>query len=195
MGVDAVRDIHSAPVIWYSSLPGAGCEIGRDHLMLTELKAALALAQYESFDRGMERGAIRLTDRLRHIPLVLDVQKEAERANLVGNYNIFLDGASGTGKSFTTASILYGMYTYGEHVFIIDVGGSYEQVCSVVREFRECQRQRQCEREQRVQREWRPPLMQSGRAMCRVNPDPVMQGRRGSPAVMRTRALMRPDTS
>ena len=102
--------------------------------MLTELKAALALAQYESFDRGMERGAIRLTDRLRHIPLVLDVQKEAERANLVGNYNIFLDGASGTGKSFTTASILYGMYTYGEHVFIIDVGGSYEQVCSVVRE-------------------------------------------------------------
>ena len=134
MGVDAVRDIHSAPVIWYSSLPGAGCEIGRDHLMLTELKAALALAQYESFDRGMERGAIRLTDRLRHIPLVLDVQKEAERANLVGNYNIFLDGASGTGKSFTTASILYGMYTYGEHVFIIDVGGSYEQVCSVVRE-------------------------------------------------------------
>lgn len=134
MGVDAVRDIHSAPVIWYSSLPGAGCEIGRDHLMLTELKAALALAQYESFDRGMERGAIRLTDRLRHIPLILDVQKEAERANLVGNYNIFLDGASGTGKSFTTASILYGMYTYGEHVFIIDVGGSYEQVCSVVRE-------------------------------------------------------------
>lgn len=134
MGVDAVRDIHSAPVIWYSSLPGAGCEIGRDHLMLTELKAALALVQYESFDRGMERGAIRLTDRLRHIPLVLDVQKEAERANLVGNYNIFLDGASGTGKSFTTASILYGMYTYGEHVFIIDVGGSYEQVCSVVRE-------------------------------------------------------------
>ena len=134
MGVDAVRDIHSAPVIWYSSLPGAGCEIGRDHLMLTELKAALALAQYESFDRGLERGAIRLTDRLRHIPLILDVQKEAERANLVGNYNIFLDGASGTGKSFTTASLLYGMYTYGEHVFIIDVGGSYEQVCAVVRE-------------------------------------------------------------
>ena len=134
MGVDAVRDIHSAPVIWYASLPGAGCEIGRDHLMLTELKAALALAQYESFDRGLERGAIRLTDRLRHIPLILDVQKEAERANLINNYNIFLDGASGTGKSFTTASLLYGMYTYGEHVFIIDVGGSYEQVCAVVRE-------------------------------------------------------------
>lgn len=134
MGVDAVRDIHSAPVVWYASLPGAGCEIGRDHLMLTELKTALALAQYESFDRGLERGAIRLTDRLRHIPLILDIQKEAERANLINNYNIFLDGASGTGKSFTTASLLYGMYTYGEHVFIIDVGGSYEQVCAVVRE-------------------------------------------------------------
>lgn len=134
MGVEAVRDIHSAPVLWYASLPGAGTEIGRDHLMLTELKAALALTQFESFDRSLERGALRLTDRLRHIPLVLDVQAEAERANLVSNYNIFLDGASGTGKSFTTSSLLYNMYTYGEHVFIIDIGGSYEQVCSVVSE-------------------------------------------------------------
>ncbi len=134
MGVDAVRDIHSAPVLWYASLPGAETELGRDHLMLTELRAALALAQYESFDNGLERGALRLTDRLRHIPLTLDVQADAERANLVSNYNIFLDGASGTGKSFTTSSLLYNMYSYGEHVFIIDVGGSYEQVCAVVNE-------------------------------------------------------------
>ena len=55
-------------------------------------------------------------------------------ANLVSNYNIFLDGASGTGKSFTTSSLLYNMYSYGEHVFIIDIGGSYEQVCAVVAE-------------------------------------------------------------
>lgn len=37
--------------------------------------------------------------------------------------------------------------------------------------------------------------MQSGRAMCRVNPDPVMQGRRGSPAERRKCALTAPDTS
>lgn len=134
MGVNAVRDIHSAPVLWYAALPGAASEIGKEHLMLTELNAALALTQFETFDRGLDHGAIRLTDRLRHIPLRLDVQKEAERAHLVNNYNIFLDGVSGTGKSFTTAGLLYGMYTYGEHVFIIDIGGSYEQVCAVVRE-------------------------------------------------------------
>ena len=64
----------------------------------------------------------------------MDVQAEAEKANLVSNYNIFLDGASGTGKSFTTSSLLYNMYSYGEHVFIIDIGGSYEQVCAVVAE-------------------------------------------------------------
>lgn len=134
MGVDAVRDIHSAPVLWYASLPGAETELSREHLMLTELHAALALAQYETFDNGLKRGALRLTDRLRHIPLTLDVQAEAEKANLVSNYNIFLDGASGTGKSFTTSSLLYNMYSYGEHVFIIDIGGSYEQVCAVVAE-------------------------------------------------------------
>ena len=134
MGVDAVRDIHSASVLWYASLPGAETELSREHLMLTELHAALALAQYETFDNGLKRGALRLTDRLRHIPLILDVQAEAEKANLVSNYNIFLDGASGTGKSFTTSSLLYNMYSYGEHVFIIDIGGSYEQVCAVVAE-------------------------------------------------------------
>ena len=111
MGVDAVRDIHSAPVLWYASLPGAETELSREHLMLTELHAALALAQYETFDNGLKRGALRLTDRLRHIPLTLDVQAEAEKANLVSNYNIFLDGASGTGKSFTTSSLLYNMYS------------------------------------------------------------------------------------
>jgi conjugation system TraG family ATPase len=134
MGVNAVRDIHSAPVLWYASLPGAESELGKEHLMLTELNAALALTQYETFDRGLPRGAVRLTDHLRHIPLTLDIQAAAEAANLISNYNIFLDGASGTGKSFTTAGLLYGMYSYGEHVFIVDIGGSYEQVCAVVRE-------------------------------------------------------------
>lgn len=134
MGVVAVRDLHSAPMLWYSAIPGAAAELGRDHLMLTELHAALSLSQFESYERGLERGALRLTDRLRRIPITLDVQKDAERANLVSNYNIFLDGASGTGKSFTTSSLLYNMYSYGEHIFIIDIGGSYEQVCAVVHE-------------------------------------------------------------
>jgi hypothetical protein len=132
MGVSAVRDIHSAPVLWYASIPGAEAELSKEHLMLTELNAALSLMQCESYDSGLERGALKFTDRLRHIPLTLDVQAEAERANLISNYNIFLNGASGTGKSFTTASMLYNMWAAGEHVFIIDVGGSYEQVCAIV---------------------------------------------------------------
>lgn len=134
MGVDAVRNIRSAPVLWYASIPGAASELSREHLLACELNTALALAQYESFDDGLPAGTFKLTDRLRHIPVTLDIQKEADRANLVSNYNIFLDGASGTGKSFTTASLLYSMYAAGEHIFIIDIGGSYEQVCAVVNE-------------------------------------------------------------
>ena len=132
MGVDSVRNIHSVPVLWYSAVPGAGSELGKDHMMLCELKTALSLAQYESADKGLEKGAFKLTDRIRHIPLTLDIQKEADKASLVNNYNVFLDGASGTGKSFTTATLLYNMYTNNEHIFIIDIGGSYEQVCAVV---------------------------------------------------------------
>ena len=134
MGVNVVRDIHSAPVLWYAAIPGAEAELSKEHLMLTELSAALSLMQCESYDRGLESGVLRFTDRLRRVPLKLDVQAEAEKANLISNYNIFLNGASGTGKSFTTASMLYDMWAAGEHVFIIDVGGSYEQVCSIIRD-------------------------------------------------------------
>ena len=134
MGVSAVRDIHSAPVLWYASIPGAEAELSREHLMLTELGAALALMQCESYDTGLGRGILKFTDRLRHVPLTLDIQAAAEAANLISNYNIFLDGASGTGKSFTTASMLYDMWAAGEHVFVVDIGGSYEQVCSVIRD-------------------------------------------------------------
>ncbi len=132
MGVNAVRDIHSAPVLWYASIPGAEAELSKEHLMLTELNAALSLMQCESYDTGLDRGILKFTDRLRHVPLTLDIQAAAEKANLISNYNIFLNGASGTGKSFTTASMLYDMWAAGEHVFIIDVGGSYEQVCAIV---------------------------------------------------------------
>lgn len=134
MGVDAVRDIHSAPLMWYCSMPGAECNLTKESWMMVELRGALSLAQYESFDRGLSNGTFKMTDRLRRVPLTLDVQMAAADAGLITNYNIFLNGRTGTGKSFTTNTMLYGMWSHGEHVFIIDIGGSYEQVCNLVRE-------------------------------------------------------------
>ena len=134
MGASVKRDIHSLPMLWYASLPGAACSLSKSNYVKGELRTALALAQYESFDHGIPGGILRFTDRIRHIPLDLDAQKAAADANLVANYNIFLNGPSGTGKSFTTSTMLYRMWASGQHVFVIDIGGSYEQVCTVIHE-------------------------------------------------------------
>lgn len=134
MGVSVKRDIHSAPMLWYAALPGGECSLSIRNYMTVELRGALTLTQYESYDTGVRGGILRFTDRVRHIPLPLDIQTAAADEGLITNYNIFLNGPSGTGKSFTTSSMLYRMWSAGEHVFIIDIGGSYEQVCTVIRE-------------------------------------------------------------
>ena len=134
VGLESVRVLDCVPMLWYSSIPGAGCSLSKDNLMLCELRAALTMTSYEGYDRGLPRGTFKFTDRLRRIPLTLDVQAAAASAGIIANYNMFVNGASGTGKSFTTSSILYGMWSHGEHVFIVDIGGSYEQVCAVINE-------------------------------------------------------------
>lgn len=134
LGITGLQNTCDMPVLWYSGIPGAGCELGEDNLMLMELKSALALGIYETFETGISGGKFKLCDRFRHIPLSLDFQERAMSEGLIGNLNAFILGASGTGKSFSTNCILRNLYDSGEILFVIDAGDSYQGLCSVIRE-------------------------------------------------------------
>ena len=134
LGISGVQETCDMPILWYAAIPGAGCELGQDNLMLMELRSAVALGIFESFERPMEGGRFSLCDRSRHIPLRLDFQESAMKEGLLGNMNAFILGASGTGKSFSMNAILRNLYDSGESLFIIDAGDSYEGLCSVIRE-------------------------------------------------------------
>ena len=134
IGISCVQDIYDTPVLWYASFPGAACEIGSENLMLMELGSALCLGINESYEKGLSGGLLKLCDRTRNIPLEVDIQKKAHEAGLIDNYNAFILGGSGTGKSFFTNFFVRSCYDAGETVFIIDVGDSYEGLCSVIRE-------------------------------------------------------------
>ena len=134
IGISCVQDIYDTPVLWYASFPGAACEIGSENLMLMELGSALCLGINESYEKGLPGGLLKLCDRTRNIPLEVDIQKKAHEAGLIDNYNAFILGGSGTGKSFFTNFFVRSCYDAGETVFIIDVGDSYEGLCSVIRE-------------------------------------------------------------
>ena len=134
MGVICVETGCDTPVLWYAGIPGASCEIGAENLMLMELGSAVCLGGWESFEKGVPDGRLRICDRLRNVPVTIDVQAAAQDAGLIDNYNAFVLGGSGTGKSFFTNFFVRSCYDQGETVFIIDVGDSYEGLCSVIRE-------------------------------------------------------------
>ena len=134
MGVVAVQSKCDVPSLFLAGVPGAACEIGADNLMRHELRSMLCLGLNETFERPMEGGLFRICDRLRNVPIDIDVQRLARDRGHIDNYNAFLLGPSGSGKSFFMNSYLRNCYDVGEHIFLIDVGDSYEGLCEIIRE-------------------------------------------------------------
>ena len=133
-GITAVQAKHGLPVLWLSGMPGAAAELGKQNLMVMELESALCMGIYDTFEKDMPGGLFRICDRFRNIPLSIDVQKIARDRGHIDNYNAFVLGPSGTGKSFFMNYYLRNCYDAGEEIFIIDVGDSYEGLCEIIRE-------------------------------------------------------------
>lgn len=102
--------------------------------MIMELESALCMGIYDTFEKDMKGGLFKICDRIRNIPLTIDVQKLARDRGYIDNYNAFVLGPSGTGKSFFMNYYLRNCYDAGEELFIIDVGDSYEGLCEIIRE-------------------------------------------------------------
>ena len=134
MNILCVQNTCDTHVLWYSAFPGAAGEISGDNLMTRELKNFLCLGINDTYDRGIPGGIMKMCDRFRNIPLRIDIQEAAYREGLIDNYNAFILGGSGTGKSFFTNYFVRSCYDAGQTVFIIDVGDSYQGLCSVIRE-------------------------------------------------------------
>ena len=134
MKVTSKRAKYNAPVVWYAGIPSCASEIGTENLMKMELHSAMCLGGWESFDRGLPGGYLRLSDRRRRIPLTLDMHRVAMKEKLISNFNIFVLGTSGSGKSFTVSKLSMDSYYAGNTEFIIDAGDSYEVVSRIIRE-------------------------------------------------------------
>ena len=134
MGLTGKLNTMDMPQLWIAALPGGEMEIGEDNLMIAELEMAMCLGINESFIRDFPGGTLRITDRHRHTPVIIDTQQGAYDAKLIENYNAFILGPSGSGKSFFTNWYVRNCFDAGQHVFIIDKGDSYEGLCSLIHE-------------------------------------------------------------
>ncbi len=134
LGLTGKLNTVDMPQLFFAGMPGGAMEIGEDNLFLAELEQALCLSVSESFMRDFPGGPLRITDRHRHVPVRTDIQEGAYNAKLIENYNAFILGPSGSGKSFFTNWLVRNSYDAGQEVFIIDKGGSYEGLCTLIHE-------------------------------------------------------------
>lgn len=134
MGLTPVLDAYDAPAVMWACIPGNEPGLGPDALMTMELTPALCMGLYEGQERGICGGSLVLTDRLRSVPVPFDIGERAFGEGLIGNYNVFLLGPSGSGKSFLMNKYLHSCYRGGAHCFLIDVGDSYRALSGIIRE-------------------------------------------------------------
>ena len=134
LGLTGKLNTVDMPQLFLAGFPGGEMEIGEDNLFIAELEQAMCLSVSESFMRDFPGGTLRITDRHRHTPIRIDTQEGAYDAKLIENYNAFILGPSGSGKSFFTNWYVRSCFDRGQHVFIIDKGGSYEGLTAVIRE-------------------------------------------------------------
>ena len=134
MGVTPVYDIYDAPCQFWASIPGNEVGLAYQEYMTADLKAALCMGIYDGFEPGVPDGVMKMSDRLRLVPQRFDIQEKALEMGLIENYNVFLLGPSGSGKSFFMNKYLKSCYDAGQHVFLIDVGDSYRALCNIIKE-------------------------------------------------------------
>ena len=134
LGITPVRDIANAPAQFWTSIPGNESGLALSEYMTMELNSALCLNIYDGFDTGIADGVLKMSDRIRLVPQRFDIQEKALDTGLIENYNVFLLGPSGSGKSFFMNKYLRSCYVAGQHCFLIDVGDSYRALCHIIKE-------------------------------------------------------------
>jgi len=134
LGIVPVRDIANAPAQFWTSIPGNESGLAFTEFMTMELNSALCLNIYEGSDEGIADGVLKMSDRILLVPKRFDIQEKAFEHGLIENYNLFLLGPSGSGKSFFMNKYLRACYAAGQHCFLIDVGDSYRALCHIIRE-------------------------------------------------------------
>lgn len=135
LDVQVVEEDMAAPLHFYAGIPTAGAEVGYDSYLNSEITAFLCHGLWDGYDFGIEGGVVHVSDRRNLVPVTIDIQSLARERGYINNMNALVVGPSGSGKSFTMNSLVQDFYDAGQHIFIIDVGDSYQGLCQVVREY------------------------------------------------------------
>ena len=134
LGIVPVRNMSNAPAQLWASIPGNESGLAYTEYMTLELKPALCLGIYDGYEPGIPDGVLKMSDRIRLVPMRFDIQEMAFDLGLIDNFNVFLLGPTGSGKSFFMNKYLRACYMAKAHNFLIDQGASYRALCHIIYE-------------------------------------------------------------
>ena len=122
-----------APQIFWAGIPGNAADLPiNETVLLFATQAACFIHQETQYENSLSAFGIRLGDRLTGRPLQVDLSDEPMQRGIISNRNKFILGPSGSGKSFFTNHLLRSYYAQGAHIVLIDVGHSYQGLCSLL---------------------------------------------------------------
>lgn len=116
--------------LFIASLPGNEVNLFSEYRFKTlDMIGVMMTMNFDGLPPANTKNGLRVIDRLSKTPLRIDISEPYSKYNL--NKNKFIFGGSGSGKSFNTNHALNSALERGAHVMIVDLGRSYEGLCSV----------------------------------------------------------------
>jgi conjugation system TraG family ATPase len=134
-GIDAVahQETIGAAQLWYAAIPGNAGELPENECFDTFLQQACCFLAMETNCRSSDSAyGLRFGDRLTGRPVNVDIDMEPRTLGLTQNSNLFVLSGSGGGKSFWMNHMIRSYYDQGAHTVIVDVGHSYQVLCSLL---------------------------------------------------------------
>jgi len=119
--------------IWCAGIPGNAADLPPYEMfdILAE-QAVCLLTPDTNYRESISTYGVRLGCRLHGRPLQVDLSDLPMRTGQISNRNKFVLGGSGSGKSFFTNHLVRSYYEQGAHVVVVDIGNSYQGLCSLV---------------------------------------------------------------
>ena len=139
IGFSPCKDSLDAQCEFWGSIPGNAGAFPPEEYLTADIPAVSCLLVGDSPEKGIPEDnvpgkGLSLCGRLDGVPRGVDFGVKAMEKGIVRNFNAFVLGPSGSGKSFFMNSFLLRKYMEGSHCVIIDLGGSYRNLTRLIGE-------------------------------------------------------------
>ena len=123
-----------APQLWYAGIPGNADQLPVQDTWITFLEQAACFLIKDRLESDSSTGfGIRVCERHSGRPINADISDEPKRKQWVNNGNKAVLAGSGGGKTYLLLLMVRSYFDHGAHIVIIDIGGSYRRLCSLLK--------------------------------------------------------------